>query len=157
AAGNVFAIWRNDTNFHDPFGLLTISSAVLAPGAAQFGPPTPIETIAGAGSPRIGVVGNGNAAAGWEQNTRREERKQVSEGATRTAGLWNSPVELTDSGDQTADYLTMEMAPNGQGVVAWRVEGSPRKNKVRTINTGNFAPAPGKAFDTSPYPGNNEP
>ena len=46
---------------------------------------------------------------------------------------------------------------NGQGIVGWRTINSPPRNKVRLIGGGNFAPAPGKAFDTSPYPGNNEP
>lgn len=152
--GNVTAIWRNDPNITDAFGSLTIQSSVLGLGAANFAAPLPVNSTGGSGSPRVGVTENGKAIAVWERNN---GEKDIVEGATRMLGTWGGTTELTDPGDQTADYPIMELAPNGEGIVGWRVEGSPRKNKVRLINGGNFAPAPGKAFDTSPYPGNNEP
>lgn len=154
AGGNVTTIWRNDPDITDATGALTIAAAVLPGGTNAYGPPTPVETAGAVASPRIGVASNGSAVAVWERNN---GSKDIVEGATRALGTWNGATELTDGGDGTADYLTMDLAANGEGVVGWRVEGSPRKNKVRVISGGNFAPAPGKAFDTSPYPGNNEP
>lgn len=154
AAGNVTVVWRNDTDIKNATGTLTISSALLPAGANVYQSPQVVTSNAGSGSPRIGVTATGNAVAVWERPV---GGKDVIEGTTRSLGVWGSATELTDAGDQTADYLTMDLAPNGEGIVGWRVEGSPRKNKVRMIAGGNFAPAPGKAFDTSPYPGNNEP
>jgi hypothetical protein len=154
ADGNVTAVWRNDPDITNATGTLTIATALLGAGGSAYGPPLPVEAAAGAGSPRVGVTANGAAVAVWERSV---SGKDIIEGATRTLGVWNGATELTDGGDGTADYLVMDLAANGEGIVGWRVDGSPRKNKVRIIGGGNFAPPPGKAFDTSPYPGNNEP
>lgn len=152
--GNVTAVWRNDPNITNAFGTLTISSALLPSGAAAYNAPLPVNATGGSGVPRVGVTASGNAVAVWERN---DGSKDIVEGTTRSLGAWGGVTELTDPGDETAHYLTMALLPNGEGLVSWRVEGSPRKNKVRLINGGNFAPAPAKAFDTSPIPGNNEP
>lgn len=158
ADGNVTTVWRNDTNYFDPLGTLTISSAVLPFGAAEYEKPLPVNTTAGSGSPRIGVLANGNAVVAWERNNggAGPSNKDIIEGATRSFGAWSGVTELTDAGDQTADYLTMDMLPNGEGLLAWRVGGT-EKNKVRLIQGGNFQGGIAKAFETSPYSSNNEP
>lgn len=152
--GNVTAIWRNDPNITNVFGSLTIHSALLSAGAANFAPPAPVTTNTGVGSPRLGVAENGTAIAVWERNT---GSKDIVEGATRALGTWGGVSELTDSGDETADYLSMALAKNGQGLVTWRTPNSPYRNKVRLINGGNFAAAPSTNFPSSPYTSNKEP
>ncbi|HET7444852.1 MAG TPA: hypothetical protein VFJ57_09360 [Solirubrobacterales bacterium] len=154
AKGNVTAIWRNDTNFKDAFGTLTISSSLLTSGAKDFAAPVPVAPSTAVGSPRLGVTANGTAVAVWERNN---GSKDIVEGATRALGAWGSVTELTDSGDDTADYLTLRLAGNGQGLVAWRTPTSPYRNKVRLINAGNFAPPPSASFPSSPYTSNKEP
>ena len=152
--GNVTTIWRNDTNITDALGTLTFSSAVLPFGADKYDGPLPISSKGG-GSPVIGVLANGNAVVAWERNNGGAPSKDIIEGATRTLGVWTGVTELTDSGDETADYLTMDMLPSGEGLLAWRIGGT-EKDKVRLIQGGNFQVGVAKTFNTSPYSSNNE-
>ncbi|MGV1047887.1 MAG: hypothetical protein ACOYD4_05105 [Solirubrobacterales bacterium] len=154
SAGDVTAIWRNDTDIKDSFGTLTIASSLLPTGASSFGPPAPVGSGTGVASPRLGVSATGNAVAVWERSN---GSKDIVEGATRQLGTWGGATELTDSGDETADYLTLALARNGQGLVAWRTPNSPFRNKVRLINGGNFALPPSTNFPSSPYTTNKEP
>jgi hypothetical protein len=155
-AGNVTAVWRNDPNINTSvFGVLTISSAVLPFGAGEYAKPQPINSTAGSGNPRIGVLANGNAVVAWERNNGGAPSKDIMEGATRTSGTWSGVTELTDPGDGTADYLTMNMLPNGEGLLAWRIGGD-EYDKVKLIQGGSFAAGVGKTFETSPSSSNNE-
>jgi hypothetical protein len=153
--GNVTAVWRNDPNITNVFGVLTISSAVLPFGASEYAKPLPINSTAGSGNPRIGVLANGNAVVAWERNNGGAPSKDIMEGATRSFGVWSGVTELSDPGDETADYMTMDMLPNGEGLLAWRVGGT-EKDKVKLIQGGNFAAGVGKTFEPSPYSSNNE-
>jgi hypothetical protein len=154
-AGNVTAVWRNDPNITSVFGVLTISSAVLPFGASEYAKPQPLNSTAGSGNPRIAVLANGNAVVAWERNNGGAPSKDIMEGATRTSGTWSGVTELTDPGDGTADYLTMDMLPNGEGLLAWRIGGD-EYDKVKLIQGGNFAAGIGKTFETSPFSSNNE-
>jgi hypothetical protein len=153
-AGNVTAVWRNDPNITNVFGALTISSAVLPFGAGEYAKPLPINSTAGSGNPRIGVLGNGNAVVAWERNDGGTPSKDIIEGATRAFGSWSGVTELTDPGDETADYPIMDMLPNGEGLLVWRLGGN-EKDKVRLIQGGNFQGGVAKTFNTSPT-SNNE-
>ncbi len=153
-AGNVTAAWRNDPNITNVFGALTISSAVLPFGAGEYAKPLPINSTAGSGNPRIGVLANGNAVVAWERNNGGAPSKDIIEGATRAFGVWSGVTELTDPGDETADYPVMDMLPNGEGLLVWRLGGN-EKDKVRLIQGGNFQGGVAKTFETSPT-SNNE-
>lgn len=157
AAGNVTVVWRNDPNTNtNVFGVLTISSAVLPFGAGEYEKPKALNSTAGSGNPRIGVLANGNAVVAWERNNGLSPSKDIIEGATRSSGVWSGVTELTDPGDGTADYMRMEMLPNGEGLAVWRIGGT-EKDKVKLIQGGSFAGGIGKTFNTSPYSSNNEP
>ncbi len=154
ASGNITAVWRNDPNVTAAIGALTISSALLPFGATDYGNPQPINSTAGSGNPRIGVLANGNAVVAWERNTGAPSNRNIVEGATRTFGAWSGVAELSDSGDETANYLTMDMLPSGEGLFVWRIGGN-EKDKVRLIQGGNFQGGVAKTFEPSPT-GNNE-
>lgn len=158
AAGNVTTVWRNDTNLNPNVGgVLTISSALLPFGASEYAKPVPINSTAGSGNPRIGVLANGNALVVWERNNgAMPTSKDLVEGATRSSGAWSTPALVSDPGDETADDVTMDMLPNGEGLLAWRVGGT-EKDKVKLIQGGNIAAGLGKTFETSPLTDWNEP
>jgi len=158
AAGNVTTVWRNDTNLNfNVAGVLTISSAVLPFGATKYDDPVALNTTAGSGNPRIGVLANGNAIVAWERNNGAAgpANKDIMESKTRAFGSWSGVAELSDPGDGTADYLRMDMLPNGEGLLAWRIGGD-EYDKVKLIQGGNVAAGIGTTFETSPYSSNNE-
>ena len=106
------AIWRNDTDSKTRFGTLTISSSLLASGAKDFGAPTPVAASTASRQPAARRRRERHRVAVWERNN---GSKDIVEGATRLSAAWGGVTELTDSGDETADYLTLELTGNGPG------------------------------------------
>jgi hypothetical protein len=153
--GNVTAIWRDDEEIKDAQKNVTIRSAVLSAGASAFGAPVAVTTNTGASDPQLAVTELGTAVATWRRFV---SAKFKIEGTNRVSGTWTGSTELSDPGDEDVTSLVMAMAPNGEGLFAWKTD-TPTSytNNIRLISGGGFAPPPIHKITTSPYPGNNEP
>lgn len=127
-SGNVFAVWRQDTNPFDPGQvgggpiLPNMWAARYDATAGTWSTPLLIGSADLAGSdgterPRLAVNASGNAVAAW-QETRGLETSIVAARFSASSGLWAAPVALEASAQQ-ASWPAVAIDINGNAQAVW--------------------------------------
>ena len=131
AGGTVFVAWEDlaDSATDNPGGVTTIRRATLAPGAAAFGAPTPVDATTDPSffraedeSPRL-AAGGGRVVLAWVRATQSQVAYQdlVSASPIRTISslfAFGVHVGLSDSGDLTLGWEAFLDKVFGDSVVA---------------------------------------
>ena len=132
AAGNVAAIWRNDTDFKDPLRDADDQLLAAAGGRDGLQRPNPSRRRTGVGSPRLGVPERRRCRRLGTQH-RQQRHRRGSDPLARGLGRRHRTDRQRR---RNRRYLTIELTGNGRGLVAWRTPKSPYRNKIRLINGG---------------------
>ena len=129
--GTVFVAWEDlaDSATDNPGGVTTIRRATLAPGAAAFGAPTPVDATTDAGffraedeSPRL-AAGGGRVVLAWARATQSQVAYEdlVAASPIQTISslfAFGVHIGLSDSGDLTLGWEAFLDKVFGDSVVA---------------------------------------
>ena len=118
ANGDAVAVWKNDgvSSFIVKAAARPAGGGWQAPVDISAAGPHAPRTVLGQVFPTVAVDARGDAVAVWDYPP--TATTSIVQGAVRTAGTWQPPVNLSAAG-QNADAADVAVDPRGNAVAVW--------------------------------------